>query len=337
MIRHLYHSRRGGSVVELLVVFSIGSIVVSILLVSVASSRASARRVECTNNLRQVCLALSQFESAFGHLPSMGHFVENDRRRKFSIPKHTRLSGIWKILPYLDHTELSEAAKRYPLVHSVDTIPFSAIGPRRETSVSTLLCPADSADGGNNIRFCAGSQPFAREIASSNLRSEDEGAFGGSGLRLSQVRGGLSHTAAISERIIGSGYASGTMITHGDVWAANIRGGTIKSELDATLLHEIGVELAASPPRQFIGVAGRNWAYAGKAFTLYDHIARPNENIVAIVQGTHSNPFGSYLGMVSATSLHPGGVNIGRLDGAIEFVSEEVDLTVFRRLGSIGK
>jgi prepilin-type N-terminal cleavage/methylation domain-containing protein len=88
-------SRRGFTLVELLVVIAIIGVLVGLLLPAVQSAREAARRMQCANNVKQLGLAVHNFESAFTSIPP-------------GIDQ--RFNGIhWKLLPFLEETAIEQA------------------------------------------------------------------------------------------------------------------------------------------------------------------------------------------------------------------------------------
>jgi len=112
----------GFTLVELLVVIAIIGTLIALLLPAVQSARESARRVQCSNNLKQIALAAHNFHTTTGSLPPA--MIADD------------LAGWhWILLPYLESTALHEAYE--PLVNMY-SLPSSI----RELGVSTYVCPS---------------------------------------------------------------------------------------------------------------------------------------------------------------------------------------------------
>jgi type II secretory pathway pseudopilin PulG len=123
--------------VELLVVIAIIGILVSLLLPAIQASRESARRAMCTNNFRQIILAVHDYEMAHEHFPAGTVDSQGPIR---SVPSGHHISWIARILPYLeervlyDNLDLSLSA-----YHQKNDI-------ARQTMIEVLVCPSNPAD-----------------------------------------------------------------------------------------------------------------------------------------------------------------------------------------------
>jgi prepilin-type N-terminal cleavage/methylation domain-containing protein len=119
--------RSGFTLVELLVVIAIIGILVALLLPAVQQAREAARRAQCSNNLKQIALAMHNFENSFGHLPFGDRL--NDRNTNKVGP------GV-QILPYVEQKALYD---RYDWgVHWYDPINRGVV----ETVLPVFVCPS---------------------------------------------------------------------------------------------------------------------------------------------------------------------------------------------------
>lgn len=147
---------RAFTLVELLVVIAIIGILVGLLLPAVQAARESARRIQCTNNLKQMTLAMVNHESAHGTLPSSGwkgHFTGDPDRG------HGKLQpGCWlySILPYMEQQALYDmgsgktGAARFAELQVRDSTPLPAINcPSRRAPQSYIRNPATQAVSGD--------------------------------------------------------------------------------------------------------------------------------------------------------------------------------------------
>ncbi|MCO6042826.1 DUF1559 domain-containing protein [Aeoliella sp. ICT_H6.2] len=129
--------RYGFTLVELLVVIAIIGILVGLLLPAVQAARESARRIQCTNNLKQMTLAMVNHESAHGTLPSSGwkgHFTgDPDRGHGKNQP------GCWmySILPYMEQQAIYDMGSGM-----TGTARLEALKVRDTTPVKAFNCPS---------------------------------------------------------------------------------------------------------------------------------------------------------------------------------------------------
>lgn len=294
-------STAGFTLVELLIVIAIIGILVALTLSAVQQAREAARRVQCMSNLHQTGVAIAGFTSAHRTLPP---------------GKGERGHG-WRVylLPQMEQTPLFD---RFDLSVSLDAFPNRDLD--RE-SPGSANCPSDpsskdgeikatsyAGNGGNGVQRY-GYNGFFRYASG----LDDSGPLYPAG-----VLDGLSQTAAVSEILVGDG-SYGRLKT---TWQPPER-----------LLAPEELEQFAEYCRSgnfTVGDAwgrGREWTNGNLGTTLYNHILTPNQN--SCTNGTRFQQ-----GAYTAASYHPGGVNVLFGDAHASFVSSDVDLWIWRAIGS---
>ena len=331
--RVLHRSRpRGFTLIELLVVIGVVAILAALLLPAVQAAREAARRMSCRNNLHQIGLALHSYVAAVGTFPpsNLGHRV---------IPNLPRYQGYYsifiRILPDLDGRPLYDATNfetgtnpetfMYRLEEQ-DLAENTANQTVLNSRVGTFLCPSDGgafADTGCNYRGNTGVGPHFDIYA--EFPDSGNGLFPEVNLVApAMITDGLSHTAAVSERIRGSG-RKGAGRHDRDMFP--IRGPAYTAD-DLCK----GCQIAARPEyeQDMYLENGRWWFWTGRERTLYNHAQVPNGRIPDCIVGGGMTA----AGMATARSEHPGGVNLLTADGSVRFVQESVNQAVWRGLGT---
>ena len=140
--------KRGFTLVELLVVIAIIGILVGLLLPAVQAAREAARRMQCSNNLKQIGLALHNYHSAYKMFPL--HFVDQSERGTINETRVTgRTSCLVRILPFIEQTA---AFNNFDLRFGFENAPIPETHPNwpiARVDFSFYLCPSDANAGIN--------------------------------------------------------------------------------------------------------------------------------------------------------------------------------------------
>lgn len=133
-------ARKGFTLVELLVVIAIIGILIAVLLPAIQSAREAARRTQCKNNLKQLSLAVRNYESAHKTFPSGGWGYQwgPDPDHGYGISQPG--SGFYSILPFHEDAALHDAGKGLPVAQRL-----VANKQRMETPLSVWVCPTRRA------------------------------------------------------------------------------------------------------------------------------------------------------------------------------------------------
>lgn len=320
-------SRRGVTLVEILVVVGLIAVLAGILLPSLQAARESVRRTSCSNNLRQLGLALSAHESAKGRYPAGAESREWSGNRRFPH-QFFRWSALAHLAPYFEEEQLfADLDLTVPLFTGFGSTAISnqnRVAVAR--SVPLFLCPSDRGRavspvfGPTNYAVCTGSG------GAGGTPFETDGLFFiNSETRARTVSDGLSKTVAFSESTLGEGPTASA-----DPAAAN--SATAYAFIFYTPLTDERCGNARN--WNFTDLRGFSWANGEYRTTLYNHQRSPNDASIDCIAALMTTPdlaklYAGY-GWRAARSRHPGGVNVTLADASVRFIDDAVDPAVWK-------
>jgi prepilin-type N-terminal cleavage/methylation domain-containing protein/prepilin-type processing-associated H-X9-DG protein len=336
--------RRAFTLIELLVVIAIIAVLISLLLPAVQAAREAARRAQCTNNLKQLGIALHNYHSALDCFP-VGFLFPRAGQVYPTVPVlHYRWSVLAQLTPYLEQTSVYNALNsNWPIAAGPTSVlgtppwtPFPANLTVMSAKVGFFLCPSDAApppsalaggltSGPSNYQFCTGDgSPNSANPGDAGLTVAANGAFVlGPATSMAKLTDGSSNTVAGSEQLLGP--AGGGPST---------QAGATPLPPDVRRAAAIGSrplsDLGCTAPTGWRLDKGFGWWDGDYRTTLYNHYLTPNSTRFDCWQSSPPhNP-----AWKAARSNHPGGVNTLFCDGHVAFIKDSVSLEVWRGLST---
>ncbi len=327
------------TVIELLVILSIIGLIAAMILPAIMSSRQAARQVQCTNNLRQLGVALQGFQTAERHFPAGAPGVIETIGKKSRIAMPHEHSPLLQILPYLGQYNVFRTAN-LGLRYDFGDAPENATA--MNVHLSVFLCPLETSPllsdrtGPTSYRVNLGPGPYLLDMSMKPIGDYPGGGKGafvfGRALAPAAFRDGLSNTAFISEKLMGDDNPA-VFTPSRDFWCAGLPGPDYPG---ADTLVAICASLPPGVPPH-VSIGGRSWYTAGFDTTFYNHVVTPNARGASCkIEGTEPTPetSGNFGGVFGASSLHASGVNVMTGDGAVRFVKDSINVAVWRALST---
>ena len=334
--------RRGFTLIELLVVIAIIAVLIALLLPAVQAAREAARRAQCVNNLKQIGIALHNYHDANGSLP-WGHCEDND---------WLDYSAHLPLLLFLEQTAI------YNAFNVADTFPLGGSDcgaepgyPANTTAtfakINVFLCPSDpdrltAPTGHNNYADNGGSAPNALWIVSA-MNGPFMGADGTNFLNtrvygFRDITDGLSNTAAFSEKVKGLGQSNALDPATPSSTVFFVDNAT---SMDVPMPYYTlckAASPATTPPLSGYGYdqsdnsyywgTGAMWHMGYDSQTRYNHVMTPNMSSCA--QGEDGPAPGAH----TASSRHPGVVNLLLCDGSVRGIKSTIAPNTWWAIGT---
>ncbi|OJW19964.1 MAG: hypothetical protein BGO49_10595 [Planctomycetales bacterium 71-10] len=344
--------RAAFTLIELLVVIAIIAVLIALLLPAVQAAREAARRAQCTNNLKQIGLAIHNFENANGKFPDGAGPVPTAT----GVGPYIRSSVQALLLPYLEQASLYGTFNM-----GLDVNNSGENETARCQLVAAFICPSDASStrmpgstvypgstgliGYSNYFASIGATAsllFDTATATAETNSSTLGIFNykmnltgslatnpkfrsvESTVTIASVTDGTSNTAVFSE-------------TRRSPLAATA---TASNLTDRNVIHRLSswdVTVDNYAPRipdcdtstqTVLPYRGQQY-YRGQQFvSTYGHTVPPN------YKGFDCMDTYWGVGHLAARSYHSGGVNVGMADGSVKFVKDSVSLQTWRALGT---
>jgi prepilin-type N-terminal cleavage/methylation domain-containing protein/prepilin-type processing-associated H-X9-DG protein len=327
---------KGFTLIELLVVIAIIGVLVSLLLPAVQSAREAARRAQCTNNLKQIGLALHNYHSTTDSFPMGG---SRNMRVFNGYDDWTVWSAHALLLPYLEQTPLYNAAN-FNWAPDGDGPTSTAINITvRDARVNAFLCPSDPFAGRVNTNSYHGSY-------GTTTNGNVNGCTGLFTIRLSyglrDITDGSSQTVAFAEALTGHNnnqdpYRGNAHVSDQTADPGGVRMLDASQATDAQLVNAINI--CGNAFRTNINVRsnrrGWRWGVGIPGFALFNTIQTPNEARYNGCRFGCNNGCNMDEGFVyPASSMHSGGVNVMMGDGSVRFVKDSINRRTWMALGT---
>jgi prepilin-type N-terminal cleavage/methylation domain-containing protein/prepilin-type processing-associated H-X9-DG protein len=367
MPRHVASSSRrraGFTLIELLVVIAIIAVLIALLLPAVQAAREAARRMQCTNNMKQIGLAMHNYHSAVGCFPPGG---TNASGLNGQVQQGW---GCWSaqsmMLPYMEQQNIYNSLNFNIVCQGVGSGDDACQTTGTMRSIAAFLCPSSNVSTimqyssatltymvpGNNYFVSVGSgmnqygnSPYAELTVGSAAPNGLFQVFGPP-IGIQSVTDGTSNTIAMGEWLIGDNSNMYTIPTDTIMYGTTLPAGA--SPGSSLLLMPAGgagfnawlkacaaqgaAQVAAG---QYYNSLGQDWCEGLFEHTVGTILVGPNPpypNCAADMFGLgDSDDDYGYFGM---SSRHPGGANVLMGDGSVRFLKNSVGQLTLWSLGS---
>jgi len=347
--------RRGFTLIELLVVIAIIAVLIALLLPAVQAAREAARRIQCTNNIKQLGLALHNYHSVhnvFAMGCSAGAY--NPPGTYWSVKQN--LGPLALLLPFLEQTQVYNAINfNFGADEGFNSLTGVTQATATNTSIKAFQCPSDPLAGApdyqnttntNNYYASVGTTMYWSQLGSTfplyvqSVNIPSTGLFTmQASYGISNCTDGTSNTIAFAEAAVGSqtgqlgqklvGVVNVAALQQYETLDASTNLQNTLAALQACQTDWANASAGGSPDTQ----RGDNWSHGAMAMSLFNTIAPPNLYNSSFAYCSRIGS-GARSDLSNSDSWHPGGVNVTLADGSVRFVKNSINIQTWMALGT---
>ncbi|MBN1909178.1 MAG: DUF1559 domain-containing protein [Pirellulales bacterium] len=292
-----YDQVRGFTLVELLVVIAIIGILIALLLPAVQAAREAARRLQCTNKLKQLVLALHSYHDANKQFP-YGSISSNE------------LSWRVYVLPYIEQKALYA---RFDFSRNLTVSNNLEVG---LTAIDGFFCPS----GTNLFSIYTSGQVNGQQTYAAHY-------YGVAGPEGGDSSGQAYPVVPSGNPSYGETALGGVLTTDVAFAFSDVTDGTSNTFAIGEIVHDHPGIYGYGTGREGRAVGGGD----GQPW-VRGSISRANVACKNVAFGI--NQPGDLTARIAFASLHPGGCNFAKCDGSVNFVFEEIDIAVYKATAS---
>jgi prepilin-type N-terminal cleavage/methylation domain-containing protein/prepilin-type processing-associated H-X9-DG protein len=354
-------NRSAFTLVELLVVIAIIGILVGLLLPAVQAAREAARRMSCSNNFKNIGLAIHNYHSAYKRVPTQGGgtgidvTIDQQWWRDSDRTNQQELSALVGLTPFLEQQGLWSSISNPQDDDGDGIIDWNAMGPSPEngnyepwrTEIPTLRCPSDPGSGlpalgrtnyaanmGDSAHGTLQAGPVRDDLSegenwrAQQFRAADRGFFGArSQKRFRDILDGLSNTIAMGEVATDLGdndVRSVLSRTNGDAW--NV--GDLNSPAGNPSICRDSGQINPERPQFWLPtgpdlITGKN--ARGMMWAHFQYMSSQCNTILPPNKEMCGAGWQDGTGVATVSSRHQGGAHVLMGDGAVIFMTDSVE------------